>query len=192
MSPILASIPASLRTAIDFKKALDNAAHNEGNEDEEEQDSSAGEVENNEDNENNEANKDNKDNKDEEDDDSEEDSDSYPAEHLDTPEVPADATLRRKIKDVLTKLPILLQHHYSAGTAELNGFDATLYAAAGETPGGDVKLPLVGECTAHVFPMTEMHVSAILAHIRKEEDDTSGSSKSTEELFVDLKGTDAQ
>ncbi|KAF8216640.1 hypothetical protein K438DRAFT_1953547 [Mycena galopus ATCC 62051] len=135
--------------------------------------------------------------------------------HLDTPEVPADVTLRHKIKDVLTPLQkpygILLRHQYSAGTAELNGLDAVLYAAVGET-GGDVKLlPVLirwiasrtvdfgygdaeSKSSADVFPMTTMHVDAILDHIRageKQADEDEEESKS-KRLFVDLKGTDAE
>lgn len=105
-------------------------------------------------------------------------------QHQETPEVPANIQLQRKIKDVLMQLDtpygILLQHQYSAGTAELNGPDAVLHAAAGDT-GGDVKLlPVLirwtasryefsghdpedydwgkNECRADVFPMTEAHV----------------------------------
>ncbi|KAJ7255475.1 hypothetical protein B0H12DRAFT_534214 [Mycena haematopus] len=140
-------------------------------------------------------------------------------QHLDTPEVPADVTLSRRIKDLLVQLKkpygILLQHNYSAGTAELNGFDAVLHAAAAET-GGDVKLlPVLirwiasrsefdgdgndSESNADVFPVTQMHVDTVLEHIRtqptgEEEEEgyyTSRSSKS-KTLFVDLKGTDAE
>ncbi|KAJ6597276.1 hypothetical protein DFH09DRAFT_1134129 [Mycena vulgaris] len=133
-------------------------------------------------------------------------------QHLETAEVPADEKLRGEIKDVLMQLQnpygILLQHHYSAGTAELNGFDAALHAAADET--GDVKLlPVLirwtaslyedygyggvgskAKCNADVFPMTETHVDAVLTHIRAGGDEPSGSSKS--KLFVDLKGTNAE
>ncbi|KAJ7211571.1 hypothetical protein GGX14DRAFT_623084 [Mycena pura] len=143
-------------------------------------------------------------------------------QHTDIPEVPADVKLRGKIKDVLMKLQkpygMLLRHRYSAGTSELNGVDAALYAAAEES-GGDVKLlpvlirwsayreeaeepdrysyrqprPSESSCSADVFPMTEKHVDTVLAHIRTQrthkEDDSSDSSDS--ELIVDLKGTDA-
>jgi hypothetical protein len=108
-------------------------------------------------------------------------------ERLDTPEVPAEV-MSRKTKAVLMRLQkpygILLRHQYSAGTAELNGSDASLYAAAGET-GGDVRLlPVLirwtatrddfemydgsSVCSADVFPMTQTHVDTILAHIRAE------------------------
>ncbi|KAJ7148621.1 hypothetical protein C8R43DRAFT_1128853 [Mycena crocata] len=140
-------------------------------------------------------------------------------QHLDTPEVPADVVLRNKIREALMPLHkpygILLQHHYSAGTSELSGVDAALSAAAGIT-GGDVKLlPVlirwnatrdhaeleyrdVPQCSADVFPITGIHVDAVLAHIRakrvqtvdEDEDNASRSSKS--KLSVDLKGTDSE
>ncbi|KAJ6518925.1 hypothetical protein C8R45DRAFT_1204224 [Mycena sanguinolenta] len=120
-------------------------------------------------------------------------------QHLETPEVPADVALKRRIKDLLVQLRqpygILLQHYYSAGTADLNGFDAVLHAAASETD-GDVKLlPVLirwiasrpgnfdtygyddseSESSADVFPMTKMHVDTVLEHIQasaeKEEED---------------------
>ncbi|KAF7362397.1 hypothetical protein MVEN_00586900 [Mycena venus] len=139
-------------------------------------------------------------------------------EHLDIPEIPADVTLRNKITDVLAVLHkpygILLQHHYCAGTAELNGLDAALYAAAGET-GGDVKLlPVLirwtatrypsydydhyddsSECSADVFPMTDKHVEAVLAQIMTGEDDEEEETEdvtSKPKLFIDLKGTNAE
>ncbi|KAJ7746566.1 hypothetical protein B0H16DRAFT_1852581 [Mycena metata] len=145
-----------------------------------------------------------------------------------TPEVPADVVLQGKMKEALGKLRtpygVLLEHHYSAGTAELNGVDAALYAAAGEM-GGDVKLlpVLIGwtatkevggwggddeapKCKAEVFPMTEGHVDALLAHMKvvaKELEDENVSAEVWAEeqgevdakkpkLFVDLKGTDAE
>ncbi|KAJ6579110.1 hypothetical protein DFH09DRAFT_1447324 [Mycena vulgaris] len=119
---------------------------------------------------------------------------------------PAEAKLRNEIKDVLMQLQkpygIHLQHHYSAGTAELNGFDAALHATADET-GGLVKLlPVLiswsayyesygrggrdVHCSADVFPITETHVDTVLAHIGAGGKQTSG------ELFVDLKGIDAE
>ncbi|KAJ7211569.1 hypothetical protein GGX14DRAFT_623078 [Mycena pura] len=119
-------------------------------------------------------------------------------QHTDIPEVPADATLRGKIKDVLMKLQkpygMLLRHRYSAGTAELNGVDAVLYAAAEES-GGDVELlPVLIRWTAYsadVFPMTEKHVDTVLAHIRTRDKKDHPSRSSDSKLFVDLKGTDA-
>ncbi|KAJ7645279.1 hypothetical protein B0H17DRAFT_1186967 [Mycena rosella] len=156
--------------------------------------------------------------------------------HLDTPEVPANVALRGKIQQALAPLRspygILLQHHY-AGTAELNGLDAALYAAAGQTGNGDVKLlpvlirwtaekyyneyggDIPAKYSADVFPMTQTHVDAVLAHIRakqkklkdvnskdEEEKDEEGDDEEDEEvtipgskpkkLFVDLKGTDAE
>ncbi|KAJ7731115.1 hypothetical protein DFH07DRAFT_929384 [Mycena maculata] len=136
-------------------------------------------------------------------------------QHLDPPEVPADVALRRKITDVLRKLQkpygILLQHHYSAGTAELNGVDTALYAAAGETGNGDVKLlPVLirwtalkdysdyttedGKCSAEVFPMTETHVDTVLAHIRTKTltQEKEEVVEEANKLFVDLKGTDSE
>ncbi|KAJ7479999.1 hypothetical protein B0H11DRAFT_1263540 [Mycena galericulata] len=124
-------------------------------------------------------------------------------QHLDTPEVPADVALRGKIKNVLMRLHepygILLQHHYSAGTAELNGLDAALYAAAGES-GGDVKLlPVLirwtveksydyygrgddeSQWSAKVFPMTERHVDTVLAHIRTKNKQSKDEDEEDEE-----------
>ncbi|KAJ7078391.1 hypothetical protein C8R43DRAFT_910369 [Mycena crocata] len=115
---------------------------------------------------------------------------------LNTTEVPSDVMLHDRIKSVLLPLQkpygILLQHHYSAGTAELNGLDlAALKVAAGDT-GGDVKLlPVLIQweaykpdeshsCCADVFPMTEKHVDIVV-------EDSSQS-----EFSVDLKGSDAK
>ncbi|KAF8216641.1 hypothetical protein K438DRAFT_1953548 [Mycena galopus ATCC 62051] len=136
-------------------------------------------------------------------------------QHLDTPAVSADVELCRTIKDTLTFLQqpygILLRHQYSAGTAALSGLDAVLYAAAAQT-GGDVKLlPVLiqwtasravdingfirggSESSAEVFPMTKMHVDAVLDHIRVGENDEDDEEESQSEmLFVDLKGTDAE
>ncbi|KAJ7159434.1 hypothetical protein C8R46DRAFT_1001679 [Mycena filopes] len=127
-----------------------------------------------------------------------------------TPEVPADGMLHQ-IKDVLAELNapygILLHHRYSIRTAELNGFDAALYAAAGET-GADVKLLSVliqwsaynnneepAECDAEVFPITDAHVDAILEHLRTSTDDNKRRYvewKKKPKLVVNLKGTEAE
>ncbi|KAJ7159432.1 hypothetical protein C8R46DRAFT_1224024 [Mycena filopes] len=140
-------------------------------------------------------------------------------QHQATPEVPADGMLH-DIKGVLAKLKqpygILLHHRYSIGTSELNGFDAALYAAAGDT-GADVKLlPVLirwtayidssyereTKCGAEVFPMTETHIAAVLEHLRtsaddkKTEDDDWESEddewKKGPKLVVDLKGSEAE
>ncbi|KAJ7211573.1 hypothetical protein GGX14DRAFT_697249 [Mycena pura] len=104
----------------------------------------------------------------------------------------------RAIKDVLMKLQkpygMLLRHRYSAGTAELNGVDAALYAAAEES-GGDVKLlPVLIRWSAYREEAEEasdreLHVDTVLAHIRTRAHKPSDSSDS--KLIVDLKGTDA-
>ncbi|KAJ7634789.1 hypothetical protein FB45DRAFT_1056773 [Roridomyces roridus] len=115
----------------------------------------------------------------------------------DVPEVPADVVLRNKLKAEL-----------------LNGFDAVLYAAAGET--GDAKLlPVLVRfnaehweddfsnfCNAKVYPLTEMHISALTKHLKdkvdqnddiaEEEDEEDEEEKKPKSLFVDLKGTDAE
>jgi len=99
-------------------------------------------------------------------------------------------------------------HDADAGTAELNGVDAVMHAAAGET-GGDVKLlPVLikwtamydeyrdgeRECNADVLPLTEAHVDSILAYIKGKTDEELGNyyAEPQVKLVVDLKGTDAE
>ncbi|KAJ7634804.1 hypothetical protein FB45DRAFT_474826 [Roridomyces roridus] len=125
---------------------------------------------------------------------------------LDVPEVPADVAMHCQLKKELVKIQapygILLDHRYPNGTAELNGFDAALYAAAGEI--SDTKLlPVLvtcgaahyledrdaGYCEAKVYPITEMHINALTEYLKK---DKAEGEKDTSPLFVDLKGTDAE
>ncbi|KAJ7634793.1 hypothetical protein FB45DRAFT_909873 [Roridomyces roridus] len=133
-------------------------------------------------------------------------------QHLEVPEESADVVLRGKLENVLMKLPvpygILLHHHYPGGTEDLFGLDALMYAAAGAT--GDAKLLPVqirwtnsrwGDGKANVYPMTDDHLETILTHLETRTLEQACAEDFYEhrrsmgtklELFVDLKGTEAE
>ncbi|KAK7025230.1 hypothetical protein R3P38DRAFT_2530769 [Favolaschia claudopus] len=135
--------------------------------------------------------------------------------HREPPELPVDSAMHHKMKNLLAQVEkpygILLKHSYSAGTLDLSGFDAALCAAARED-GGDVKvLPVVirwkregsgypGSGQANVYPLTDTHVNAVLAHVQTTTKEQRRPDKTSyyvhnhqkPKVYIDLRGTDAE